>query len=198
MIILGLTGSIAMGKSVAASLFRKNHIPVWDADVAVHELLANKGKAVAKVAKFFPDAYQGGAIDRSILASKVFHDKQLLTKLEQIIHPLTRQSEQDFIHRSRKRKEKIIVVDIPLLFELHKEHEYDAVIVVTASKLVQEKRALKRSGMTKERLRFILGKQLPDHKKRAKANYIITSGLGKAVTNRQIQALLQRMKLCVK
>jgi len=182
-----------MGKTVAASLFQRYGIPVWNADSAVHQLLAKKGKAVAAVAALFPEALRDHAIDRAIVAKHVFADPQALAALEKIIHPLLEQCEVAFIRQARQKKLPIIVLDIPLLFELHKEDAYDAVIVVTASPVIQRHRALKRRGMTEERLRFIKHKQMPDAKKRRKADHIIISGLGKAVTARQIKALINRV-----
>lgn len=194
MIILGLTGSIAMGKSVAAALFRKEHIPVWDADKAVHDMLAKGGAAVTKVAVLFPESLKNGAIDRSIVSQQVFNDTAALAALEGIMHPLVKQHEQAFIKRATIRKEDVIVVDIPLLFELHREHDYDAVVVITAPTFIQHQRALKRPGMTLEKLRFILAKQMPDIQKRQKADFIISSGLGKAYTQRQIKALINILR----
>lgn len=201
MIILGLTGSIAMGKSVVVSLLRKQHIPVWDADHAVHQLLAKGGAAVASVAKLFPESLSDGAIDRRKVGENIFNHPEKLASLEKILHPLVRKSEQEFIKKSALRKEPLVVVDIPLLFELNREIDYDAVVVVTAPAFIQQQRALKRAGMTPEKLRLIIAKQMPDSEKRRKADYILHSSLGKAFTNRQIKSLINsmiRQQPCVK
>ena len=183
-----------MGKSVAAALFRKQGVPVWDADRAVHKLLAKGGAAAGKVSELFPEANRNGAIDRRVVANIVFKDPSALRALEAIIHPLTWQDEAVFLKRARINRAKIIVLDIPLLFELGRETAYDAVVVVTAPAVIQRQRALKRPGMTEEKLRFILAKQIPDKVKRQKADIIIDTSLGKAVTYRQIRKLIRNIR----
>jgi len=189
--VIGLTGSIAMGKSVAALMLRQLKIPVWDADQVVHRLLAKHGAAVEKVAAVFPSVLNDQAIDRAALGKIVFQDDIALKKLEQIIHPLVRQSEQQFLKHARMARRKLVVLDIPLLYEQHREKDMDAVMVVTASRLLQRKRALKRTGMTEEKLRFILAKQMPDNAKRRLCDYIVISGLGRAVAKRQIMKMIE-------
>lgn len=195
MIILGLTGSIAMGKSFAAAIFRRFHIPVFDADRAVHQLLERNGAAVAKVAALFPEAYENGAINRKLLGRSIFNNHKALKDLEHILHPLVRKAERQFIKQARRQKKPLVLLEIPLLFETHAEQRCDAVIITTASLFMQQKRALKRPGMTKEKLAAILKHQMRDIHKRHKADHVVYTGIGRAVTTRKIKEIIQK---CVK
>jgi len=179
MIILGLTGSIGMGKSTAASLLRRLGIPVHDADAAVHRLQAKGGGAVAAIAAAFPDTVKDGKVDRQALGRIVFADKAALKRLEAILHPLVRREEQKFLARARGRRCRLAALDIPLLFETHGETRCDHVMVVSAPRRVQLARVLRRPGMTRERLAGIEARQLPDTVKRARADTIIDTGLGR-------------------
>ncbi len=197
MIIVGLTGSIAMGKSTAAQLFRRQHIPVFDADKAVHLLLARKGAGVEKVAQLFPGTLEEGVVNRKKLGKIVFNDAKALQALEHILHPLVREMHGKFIRQARRQGRRMAVLEIPLLFEVGAQQHYDKVVTVTASPFMQAKRALARPGMTKEKLASILKRQTPDAKKRRLTDYLVYTGLGKSLTSRQINAIIKEL-LCVK
>lgn len=192
MIILGLTGSIAMGKSFAARLFRRAHIPVFDADKAVHGLLAKGGAAVGKVAALFPASYVSGAIDRKLLGQIVFNNSQALHVLEKILHPLVRKAEMQFIKQSRRKGMPLVVLEIPLLFEVKAQKRCHKVITLSAPAFLQQRRALKRPGMTKAKLASIIKRQVSDATKRRQTDYLVYTGLGKAVTMRQIKTIIAK------
>jgi dephospho-CoA kinase len=191
MVILGLTGSIGMGKSTAAALLRRQGVPVHDADAAVHQLLAKGGAAVPAIAAGFPDVVVDGAVDRTALGAKVFGDSTALTKLEHIIHPLVRRATTRFLKAAARQRRRMVVLDIPLLFESKSERRCDAVVVVSAPAVLQRQRVLRRPGMSAAKLDAILARQLPDCAKRRRADVVISSGLGKAVTNRQLAHLVR-------
>lgn len=176
--ILGLTGSIGMGKTVAAKNFRRLGIPVHDADQAVHDLLGNSGEAVAMIAEMFPEALKKGKIDREAIAQRVFGDTDALARLERILHPMVQKRERAFLGCSARRGCRRVILDIPLLFETGAEDRCDAVITVSAPKFLQEKRVLKRSGMTRKRLESILARQTPDAEKRRRSDFVVLTGLG--------------------
>lgn len=177
MILLGLTGSIAMGKSRAAAMFEAYGVPVFDADAIVHALFAPGGAAVTPVAVAFVDVLTpDGAIDRGRLGRYVLGDATALARLEGIVHPLVRAAEGCFLRRACRAGAPLVVLDIPLLYETGGERRVDAVAVVSASALLQEQRALRRPGMTKLKLAQILSKQVPDPVKRRRADFVIASG----------------------
>lgn len=191
MILLGLTGSIAMGKSRAALAFRLEGVPVFDADGAVHALMAAGGPAVPEVAAAFPGTLaEGGAIDRKELGRRVFGDPDALRRLEAILHPAVRAAEGKFLRRAARAEAPLVVLDIPLLLETGGEIRVDRVAVVSAHRLLQEQRALARPGMTPERLRGILSKQLPDAVKRRRADYVIPSGQDRGLLRRRVAAIV--------
>src|SRR6516225_11007369 len=194
MIILGLTGSVGMGKSTAAREFRRMRIPVHDADKAVHRLLGRGGKAVAAVATAFPGVEKGGAIDRAALGRLVFSDPAALKRLEAILHPLVRQAERAFLARARRRRRKLVVLDIPLLFETGGEARCDKVLVVSAPRRVQLARVMARPGMTPERLAGGEARQMPDAEKRRLADIVIETGMGRSHSLGQIRRALARIK----
>ena len=178
MFVLGLTGSIAMGKSTAAHAFRCLGVPVFDADEAVHRLFAPSGAAVAPVAAVFPGCLDArGGIDRTALGRLVFGDAAALERLEAIVHPLVRAAERAFLERAAAARRPLVVLDIPLLYETGGEHLVDAVAVVSAPAFVQAQRALRRSGMSADRLAAIRRRQLPDVEKRRRADFVIPTGL---------------------
>jgi dephospho-CoA kinase len=177
MFVLGLTGSIAMGKSTAAQGFRALEVPVFDADAAVHRLLGPGGGAVAPVAEAFPDARTDGAIDRPRLGRLAFGDASALARLERILHPLVRDAERRFLAQAAAARRPLVVLDIPLLFETAAERRVDAVAVVSAPAFLQRQRALRRAGMTGARLSAIAARQLPDADKRRRADFVIATGL---------------------
>ncbi len=180
MFILGLTGSIGMGKTVVAGQFAQLGVPVHDADKAVHELMEKGGAAVAAIGNIFPQAIRNGAVERGVLARRVFDNPQELCQLEEILHPLVRRTEQKFLRRAMLGRYPLVVLDIPLLFETGGETRCDAVAVVTAPGFVQKKRVLSRPGMTPQRFAGILSRQMPDAEKRRRADFIIPTGLGRA------------------
>ncbi|MBP7670395.1 MAG: dephospho-CoA kinase [Ferrovibrio sp.] len=200
MIRLGLTGSIGMGKSTVGAMFRKLNIPLFDADAAVHELYAPGGAAVAPMAAAFPAALKDGGIDRSVLAAEVIRDPACLKQIEAIVHPLVGQARQDFLEAAETRAEKLVVLDIPLLFEGLKARGHSAaqagidhVAVVSAPAEQQRLRVLARPGMTEEKFAAILSKQVPDAEKRRLADTVIDTGTDIASTEAQVRALVARL-----
>ena len=186
MLILGLTGSIGMGKTVAADNFRRTGLPVHDADNTVHELTGVGGKAVDPIAELFPEAVKKGAIDREALAKRVFGDPEGLARLEEILHPMVHHREQQFLEHRARQGCRQVVLDIPLLFETGGEDRCDAVITVSAPRFLQERRVLRRSGMTRERLDSILARQIPDAEKRRRSDFIVLTSLGRDFSLLQI------------
>ncbi|MDE2227582.1 MAG: dephospho-CoA kinase [Alphaproteobacteria bacterium] len=188
--ILGLTGGIGMGKSTASALLTRLGVPIYDADRAVHALLAPGGAAVKAVARAFPAAKSGTGISRPKLGKLVFGKPTALRRLEAILHPLVRQQEKRFLRRMRARRARLVVLDIPLLYETGGENRCDAVAVVWAPAALQRDRVLRRPGMDAKRLRAILAQQMPDRAKRVRADFAVPSGLGRAVTRRALQRAL--------
>ncbi len=196
MIILGLTGSIGMGKSNAAGVFRFLKVPVHDADAAVHRLMARGGAAVPAIAARFPEAVSGGAVDRKALGDQVFKDAAALKDLEAILHPLVRRQARRFIARQARRRVPLVVLDIPLLFETGGEALCDAVVVVSAPARIQEARVLARPGMTRGKLDAIRAKQMSDAEKRARADFVVFTGAGKAHTFRRLKGIVRQLRGC--
>ncbi len=194
--ILGLTGSIGMGKTVAARLLRGQRVPVHDADAEVHRLLGPNGAAVAAVAAAFPGTVKDGVIDRQALGAKVFGGNREadLRRLERIIHPLVRRATGRWLAEQARRHAPVVVLDVPLLFESSGPQRYDGVIVVSAPGFLQRQRVLRRPGMTEARFSDIARKQLPDRLKRARADAVVSSGLGRRVTLRGLRRALRRLK----
>ena len=177
MILLGLTGSIAMGKSRAADRFRAFGVPVFDADAQVHTLFAPGGAAVGPVAAAFPGTRtEAGGIDRTALGRLVLGDAPALRRLEGIVHPLVRDAQGRFLRRACRGGADLVVLDVPLLFESGGDRRVDAVALVWASPMLQAQRALRRPGMTPAKLASIRAQQLPDPQKRRRADYVIPSG----------------------
>jgi dephospho-CoA kinase len=176
MLIVGLTGSIGMGKSTAAAHLLARGLPVFDADAEVHRLYAG-GKAVERIERAFPGTTTGGAVDRAKLSAALLAQPQRFGELEAIVHPLVREAERAFLRDEAKRGAEIAVLEIPLLFEAGSDKLVDASIVVSARPEVQRERLLKRPGLTKEKLDKLLGRQLPDAEKRRRADFVVdTSG----------------------
>jgi len=190
MFIFGLTGSIGMGKTTAASLLRRLGLPVHDADATVHRLLAPGGRAVAAIDAAFPGVVKDGGVDRQELGRRVFGNDPALKRLEAIVHPLVRAEERRFLSIMARRRVRRVVLDIPLLFESGGTARCDAVLVVSAPAFLQRHRVLRRPGMTEEKFAAILARQLPDPIKRRRADGIIPSGRGRAVTWRALRSLL--------
>ena len=191
MFILGLTGSVGMGKSVTAGFFRDEGVPVHDADAAVHRLYENE--AVAPIEAAFPGTITDGKVDRVKLGNRVLGDPAALLKLEQIVHPLVRREEERFLAEAEKTGAKIAVLDIPLLYETHAEKRCNAVVVVSAPADVQRERVLARPGMTAEKFAAVLAKQMPDAEKRARADFIVDSGQGFDAARAQVREILAQV-----
>lgn len=187
MVILGLTGSIGMGKSTAAADFRRLRVAVHDADETVHALMAPGGAAFDQICQVFPGVRSKVGIDRKRLGDLVFADMAALKKLENILHPLIRKHKTEFLKRSSLRKQKLVVLDVPLLFETGGEAKCDAVVVVTAPAFVQRARVMARPGMTAEKFESILAKQVPDVTKRRFADFVVQTGLGRLESLRKIR-----------
>ncbi len=194
MVILGLTGSIGMGKSTAAHMFRLLGVPVHDADAAVHRLLGRGGAAVAAVELAFPGVARGGAVDRQRLAERVFDDPAALAQLEAILHPKVRLATLGFLKRQARARSAVVVLDIPLLFETGGQQLCDAVVVVSARPAVQASRVLARKGMTPERYKAILAKQATDREKRRRADFVVPTGGSKRDTLRRLAAIVRLMR----
>lgn len=194
MLILGLTGSIAMGKSTAAAMLRLLGVPVYDADAAVHRLLTRGGGGVAAIARVFPDVVEDGAVDRPRLGARVFGDAAALRTLEGILHPLVAQARQRFLRIAARQRRPLVVLDIPLLFEINGEHGCDAVCVVSAPRFLQEARLLRRPNMDRARIAAIAARQMPDAEKRRRADFIIASGLGRAVTFAALRRIVEKLR----
>jgi dephospho-CoA kinase len=194
-IVLGLTGSIGMGKSTAAAMLRRLGVPLFDADAAVHRLLAPGGAAVAAVAAAFPGVRnETGAINRQLLGRLVFGDAEALRRLEGILHPLVRQAEQRFVARTRGRREPLVVLDIPLLFESGGVARCDFVLVVSAPARLQRERVLRRPGMSESRFAGILRAQMADREKRRRADFVVATALGRGVTFRRLKAIVRVLR----
>ena len=182
MVIVGLTGSIGMGKSTAAAMLRRMGVPVYDADAAVHALQARNGPALPAIEGEFPGVVKDGVLDRAALGLRVFGNKPALRRLEAIVHPMVQQRQRAFLRRAALRGAKLVVLDIPLLFEGQGERRVDATLVVSAPAFLQHRRVMARPGMTAEKLAGILRQQVPDSLKRRKATVVIPTGLGLAPT----------------
>lgn len=191
MIVLGLTGSIGMGKSTAAALLREIGVPVYDADVEIHRLLEAGGAAVPLVEEAFPGVVENGAVDRQALAQRVFGDDAALARLEAILHPLAREAQRRFLAAARSRREPLAVLDIPLLFETGGDANCDATVVVSAPRFLQKFRVLNRPGMTRERFAAIEARQMPDAEKRHRADFVIVTGLSKRATLNHLREIVK-------
>ncbi|MDP6788574.1 MAG: dephospho-CoA kinase [Rhodospirillales bacterium] len=191
MVILGLTGSIGMGKSTAARVFRRMGLAVHDADRAVHDLLATDQGAIGAVAAAFPEVRRDAAIDRQALARKVFDDEAALARLEAILHPLVRRRQDQFLRLAARARRPVVVLDVPLLFETGGERQCDAVVVVSAPAFVQAQRVLRRPTMTRRRLDAILERQQSDAQKRRRADFLVDTGLGRRHSLCQLRAIVK-------
>jgi dephospho-CoA kinase len=188
MFVLGLTGSVGMGKSTAAGFFAEEGVPVHDADAAVHRLYA--GEAAALIEAAFPATTVDGAVDRTRLAQRVLGDSAALKRLEAIVHPLVQASERRFLAEAEARGEKVVLLDIPLLFETGGDERVDAVVVVSAPPEVQRARVLERPGMTAEKLDAILAQQMPDAEKRRQADFVVDTSRSFDAARAQVRAVL--------
>src|SRR5215468_7417903 len=188
MIVLGLTGSVGMGKSTTARFFAEAGVPVHDADAVVHRLY--EGEAAAAIEAAFPGTTAGGKVDRGKLSARVLGDNVALKRLEAIVHPLVHAAEQRLLAEAQARGAKVAVLDIPLLFETGGDRRVDAVVVVSAPPEVQRARVLERPGMTAEKLEAILAKQMPDDEKRRRADFIVDTSRGFEAARAEVRAIL--------
>ena len=193
MIVIGLTGSIGMGKTATARMFAEEGIPVADSDAVVHRLYAKDGAAVAPVASVFPDVVVDGAIDRQKLARHLAGHPDDFKKLEAIVHPLVRAEQENFLAWARAGKAPLVVLDIPLLFETGRDRDVDRIVVVSAPPEVQRQRVLARPGMTEEKFASILARQLPDAEKRARADFIVDSDRGFDHARAQVRRIIAEL-----
>ena len=194
MIVIGLTGGIGMGKSTAAKVFRRLGVPVHDADATVHRLYAKGGAGVAAVAQLVPEAVMGGAVSREVLRERVLVDPSLLGRLEAAIHPLVRREEARFLATCRRARRPLCVLDIPLLFETGADRRVDLVLVVTAPPAVQRARVLARGGMTEDRFRAILARQMSDRAKQRRADMVLRTGLSRHFAQACIRRLVAGLR----
>jgi dephospho-CoA kinase len=188
MLILGLTGSIGMGKSTTAQLFAEAGVPVYDADAAVHQLY--EGEAVPAIEAAFPGTTSGGRVDRAKLSARVLHDPAAIKQLEQIVHPMLGASRQKFFEAAEAAGAAVAVVDVPLLFETGGEKRVDAVVVVTTSPEKQRERVLARGTMDEEKLNSILARQMPDAEKRRRADFVVDTSHGLDPVRARIRDIL--------
>jgi dephospho-CoA kinase len=189
MIILGLTGSIGMGKSTTAKLFAEAGVPVYDADATVH--MVYEGEAAPAIEAAFPGTTVDGKVDRAKLSAQVVHDAAAMKRLEGIVHPMLRAYHQKFLDEAEQSGAPVAVVDVPLLYETGGEKRVDAVVVVTTSPEVQRERILARDNMTAEKLDAILARQLPDAEKRKRADFIVDTSHGLDPVRARIRDILQ-------
>jgi dephospho-CoA kinase len=190
---LGLTGSIGMGKSVAAGMFRRLGVPVFDSDAVVRALTSPKGPAVPAIAALFPGTVTAGVLDRDRLGRLVFGDPAALRRLEAILHPMVRAERKRFAGWARRARQPLVVFDVPLLFETGGEAACDKVLVVSAPTLVQRQRVLARPNMTAEKLAGILARQTPDRIKRRRADFVVPSSLGRRTTLLAIRRIVKML-----
>ena len=194
MIILGLTGSIGMGKTTTAALFAEEGVPVFDVDAAVHRLYSENAALIAAIGQRFAGAVKGGTIDRASLGDLICEDKTALPALEAIVHPEVARTRAAWLKAELEKGTKIVLFDIPLLFETGGEKKVDKTIVVSAPKSVQKQRVLSRPNMSEDRFTHILSCQMPDEEKRKRADFIIDTSKGLEDARRQVQSILRQIK----
>jgi len=192
MIIVGLTGSIGMGKSTTARFFADEGIPVNDSDAVVHDLY--RSEAVEPVGKAFPGVIKDGAVDRQALAAQLAANSDGFKKLEAIVHPLVRGRETQFLDDQRQKDADIVLLDIPLLFETGRHDAVDAVVVVTSDPHIQRERVLARPNMTEEKFQLILSRQMPDGEKRQKADFLVDTGYGLSVAQSRVRDIIKSLR----
>ena len=189
MFILGLTGSIGMGKSATAKMFADEGVPVHDADAVVHKLY--EGEATPLIEAAFPGTTQDGTVDRTRLGQRVLGDKEAIERLEQIVHPLVTRARERFLAEAERSGAAVAVLDVPLLFETGGERRCDAVVVVSAPAEMQRARAFERPGMSEDKLSAILAKQMPDAEKRARADFVVDTSRGFDAARAQVREILK-------
>jgi dephospho-CoA kinase len=196
MLVIGLTGSIGMGKTTAAGMLRRLGVPVHDSDAAVHRLIRKGGRAVSRIAEAFPGVVKDGAVDRAALGARVFGDPAALKRLEAILHPMVAEEKGRFLRRWASRRKKAVALDVPLLYEVKGDRQCDATILVSAPAFIQANRVLRRPGMTRARLAEIRARQMPEAEKRRRASYIVPTGLGYRLTLRRLSEIVARLSRC--
>ena len=189
-VVIGLTGSIGMGKTTASNMLHRLGLPVCDSDSLVHRMLAKGGDAVPFVSDVFDGVVTDGAVDRAALGQQVFGNAEALKQLEQIMHPLVRAAQKKFIKLCRGHRLFAVVLDVPLLFEVETDKLCDLTLVVSAPRFIQEQRVLARPGMTRERFEATLQRQMPDIEKRKRADIVVQSGLNKRHTSDQLTKIV--------
>jgi dephospho-CoA kinase len=192
--IIGLTGGIGMGKSTAAAAFRRARIPVFDADLAVHQMQAKGGRAVRLIAAEFPGTLSDGAINRNALRHAVLGNREALTRLEHILHPMVEAEERAFVGRARRTGKSAVVLDIPLLFETKGDKRVDTIVVVSAPRAIQVHRVAQRRRMSKVDVEAIIGRQMPDAEKRRRADLVVKTGLTRNHTLRILTRFIQTLR----
>ena len=190
MIVLGLTGSIGMGKSTTAKLFAEAGVPVYDADATVH--LVYQGEAAPSIEAAFPGTTVDGKVDRRLLAARVVNDPAAIQRLEALVHPMLRRYHRDFIDQAERSGAAVAVLDVPLLFETGGERRVDAVVVVTTTPEIQRRRVLDRGNMTSEMLATVLARQMPDAEKRSRADFIVDTSNGLDPVRQRISDILEK------
>jgi dephospho-CoA kinase len=191
MFVLGLTGSLGMGKSATAKMFAEEGVPVHDADAVVHRLY--DGEAAPQIEAAFPGTTQDGKVDREKLGRRVLGSPAAINKLEQIIHPLVGAAAAKFLAEAKRKGAAVVVLDVPLLYETGGDKRCDAVVVVSAPAEVQRARALERPGMTEQKLAALLAKQMPDAEKRARADFVVDTSQGFEAARAQVREILRKV-----
>jgi dephospho-CoA kinase len=192
--IIGLTGGIGMGKSTAAAAFRRAHIPVFDADLAVHRMQARGGRAVKAIEAAFPGTTRNGAVDRTALRQQVLGNREALTRLEHILHPMVEAEERAFVCRARRAGKCAVVLDIPLLFETKGDKRVDTVVVVSAPRAIQVHRVARRRRMSKADVEAVIARQMPDQEKRRRADLVVLTGLSRSHTLRILHRFIRGLR----
>jgi dephospho-CoA kinase len=192
--IIGLTGGIGMGKSTAAAAFRRARIPVFDADLAVHRMQARGGRAVKVIEAAFPGTTSNGSVDRIALRRAVLGNREALTRLEHILHPMVEAEERAFVGRARRSGRRAVVLDIPLLFETRGDKRVDTVVVVSAPRAVQIYRVGLRRRMTKADVEAVIARQMPDSEKRRRAHLVVQTGLSRNHTLRILNRFIHNLR----
>ncbi len=194
MIVLGLTGSIGMGKSTAAKMFRAMGVPVHDADATVHDLMAHDRQVRDEISVCFPGTVSGQAVDRQALGAAVFGDPSARRDLEAILHPRVRRVAERFLSKHRLLRAPLVVLDVPLLYETGGDKRVDGVVVASAPAFLQRRRVMARPGMDEERFAGILASQMPDREKRRRAEFVVETGLGKAYTFTRLKRIVSEIR----
>jgi dephospho-CoA kinase len=192
--IIGLTGGIGMGKSTAAAAFRRARLPVFDADLAVHRMQAKGGRAVRAIEAAFPGTTRNGAIDRNALRNAVLNNREALTRLEHILHPMVEAEERAFVARARRAGKRAAILDIPLLFETQGDKRVHTIVVVSAPRAIQIHRVALRRRMNKADVEAIIARQMPDREKRRRAHLIVNTGLSRNHTLRILTRFIQTLR----